>query len=52
MLVLPMLRAILLPGTMPLPATLLDPTSLLLPGTCLFLSTLLRLLPARILLLL
>ena len=50
MLVLPMLGAILLPGIMPLPATLLHPTSLLLPGACLFLSTLLRLLPARILL--
>jgi hypothetical protein len=50
MLVLPMLGAILLPRTMPLPATLLHPTSLLLPGASLFLSTLLRLLPARILL--
>jgi len=49
MLVLPLSGAILLPGTMSLPATLLHPTSLLLPGACLFLSTLLRLLPARVL---
>ena len=50
MLALPMLGTILLPGTMALPATLLHPTSLLLPGASLFLSTLLGLLPARILL--
>jgi len=49
-LVFPMLGAILPPGTMTLPATLLRPTSLPLPGARLFLSTLPRLLPAHILL--